>query len=529
MGWLDYVNPLLGVVSTLAGANNQKQAATGAANGATFNPTNVNSPFGSTSYSVQNGVPTYNVSPGLYGPLTPLLGNLASAGYGGSTGALAGANNAETALANTGNAHADVLNNLALADLPGITDFLQGKGTLGGNSTNLLNSASSFLSNTDPSKIYDLLTQMAQPGETSATQNMFDQLQGTGRLGLTQNGELGDLGGLDLAQKTAQNARMAQAYGFGQQNAQLGGQLGLGLQAQGNANTGIFGNLLTDALNSRAAATGAKQNILSNDVGAGNSGLEGLLGINQATMLPLATSLTASADRANAGANAGQFKMLGSSGLTDLLSSVGQGLLTKSPTGGTSGSTLGNTIQNMFGGSSAAAPSAAATAAGGVGNIAGAAGVPGLAGDVAAASDIGTGIGAGAGGLGAGAGGTAVGAGDAALGGAAAGGTAAGGGATAAGAGAGSTLGAVAGGVGMAALLAYEAGHGQPSSWRGTLGADLSTPADLRGKPVYSQDQYAPKGSIARRIWDEYIKSYAQTKQQQLLAGKRDRAPIQLA
>lgn len=99
----------------------------------------------------------------------------------------------------------------------------------------------------------------------------------------------------------------------------------------------------------------------------------------------------------------------------------------------------------------------------------------------------------------------------------------------AAAAGVGSTAGAVVGGVGMAALLAYEMGHGQPSSWYGSLGTNSGAPADLAGKPVYRQDQYAPAGSIARRIWDEYMKEgQATTTQLNTNASHTGRAPLQL-
>lgn len=75
-----------------------------------------------------------------------------------------------------------------------------------------LNQATGFNPSTYAKTQYDLMSSLAAPGDTSDTQNMFDKLQATGRLGLSQNGELGDLGGLALAQQTANNGRMLNAY-----------------------------------------------------------------------------------------------------------------------------------------------------------------------------------------------------------------------------------------------------------------------------------------------------------------------------
>jgi hypothetical protein len=362
MGWLDYVSPILGGISAIAGANNAKQSAGGAAAGATVNPVNVNSQFGSTAYTMgPDGRPTYTNTVGpAYADTMPLLNNLAQTGYG-KAGTMAGMTPEQVAQANNplayqafqgansqlgdvtsqANTNSGLLNNLAAANNPSITDYLAGRGALGGGSNTLLNSSTDFLKNTDPSKLYDILSNIAKPGETSATQNMFNNLQSSGRLGLTQNGVLGDLGGLDLAQKTANNDRAAQAYGFGQTNAQMGGNLGIQMGQLGNQDVGVYQGLLNnslqakgigaDAANSAFANTGTLNNMgntdLSTALGAGNAGLEGTLGINAASRVPLDQSIAASGAAAQAGANAGQFKMAGSAPMTNLLTGAGTGLL----------------------------------------------------------------------------------------------------------------------------------------------------------------------------------------------------------
>jgi hypothetical protein len=69
------------------------------------------------------------------------------------------------------------------------------------------------------------LDALAAPGERTQTQGLFDRLQSTGRLGLTQNAELGDIGGLQLAQQSARNDRLGLARQSAlSQRSQLAGE-----------------------------------------------------------------------------------------------------------------------------------------------------------------------------------------------------------------------------------------------------------------------------------------------------------------
>ena len=435
-GWLDYVGPLLGAGTALYGANKQNQAAQGAAAGARYQPFNINSPFGSTSYTTDptTGMPTYTSTPGsAYDGTLPKLRDLSNTGYGNAATfagmtpeAIAAQQNPEQYAAyqaangqlgkvtDNANTNADQFSNLAAANAPSIQDYLQGRGALGGGSTALFNSSTDFLKNTDPSKLYDILSNIARPGETSATQNMFDRLQSTGRLGLQQNGVLGDLGGLDLAQKTANNDRAAQAYGFGQQNAIAGGNLGIQMGQLGNQDVGVYSGLLNNGLQSRGIGADAANSALTNagtinDAGrkdltsaidAGQSGLNGTLGINSATLAPLNQSIEASTGRSVSNANAGKLSMMGDNGST--LGNLGSGILQK---------TLPGLLDKFAGAGASTGLGAAADAAGAFGVSSAPAVVPGIA-DVAAGafdpaisaglgSSGGAGVGAGAGAAGA--------------------------------------------------------------------------------------------------------------------------------
>jgi hypothetical protein len=430
-GW---VPDILGLGTALATNNNASAAQNRAANGATYNPTNVTTPFGSSTYSLQNGRPTYNITPGVYGNLIPQMSNLASTGFTQANkfagmkpediaamwnpqlySQYTGANTALTGLQNTANSAAGNFGTLANAGMPGATAFEQGQGPLAGNANTLFNSSTDFLKNTDPTQIYKLLTNMAAPGETTATQSMFDKLQATGRLGLTQNGQLGDLGGLQLAQQTAQNQRMADAYGFGQQNAIAGGNLGSQLYSTGNQNMATLASLLQDKISaSGVGADAAGQRFtnagilnnagsqdISNALNIGNAGLTGLQTTQQNMMLPMLAGNQASSAAAQAGANAAPYTVGASQGTTDLLSTIGHGILTNTGLGGK----ISSGVSNLLGGGAATGLQAAGASAAGdagagilsnLGSFGGAAAQPaGTYGGLGALGGNSTGLGAG--------------------------------------------------------------------------------------------------------------------------------------
>jgi hypothetical protein len=377
-GLASWVPSALGIAGALAANNNSKGANNRAANGATYNPANVVTPFGASTYTLQNGRPTYTTTPGAYGSVIPQLTQLANTGYGTANkfakmtpeqiaqqwnpqaySAYQGANAALTGLQGTANDAAGQFGNLAAAGTPGATAFESGQGPLSGNANTLFNNSTDFLKNTDPTQLYQILSNMAKPGDTTATQSLFDHLQATGRLGLTQNGELGDIGGLQLAQQTADNQRRAQAYQFGQQNAIAGGNLGAQLYNTGNQNMSTLADLLRARTASKGMAADAAGQIfnnagtlnnmgstdLQNAITTGNTGLTGMETINQNMMLPMAAGNQAAANAASAGANAAPYTVGASQGTTDLLSTLAHGFLNGT---GTPSSGVVDKIKNLF-------------------------------------------------------------------------------------------------------------------------------------------------------------------------------------
>lgn len=87
--------------------------------------------------------------------------------------------------------------------------------------------------NSIAAQMYQNLTNLSQPGEKTATQNLFDTLQANGRLGLTQNGQLGDIGGMQLAQQQADEQRRLDSMNYGNTLVQQRAQLGSALTGQG--------------------------------------------------------------------------------------------------------------------------------------------------------------------------------------------------------------------------------------------------------------------------------------------------------
>lgn len=288
--------------ATVYASNNAAKTASNAASSAAYQPVNTTGAAGNVGvFKDSNGVLTYgdagsNISQATQGPLitganTNALkanafqtdannGNLSALGPGLTT-ALGSANKAFSDTNNPGaffdpngaslftqlgsqtGANASAANGAA-------TTALNGGGpagtatTLGTNAANASNSALSALSSFDPNAYATTakaqLDALAAPGDVNATQSLFDQLQSSGRLGITQNGQLGDIGGLALSQSTANNQRALQAAQLGQQAQQnlvsnastLGGLSGNSL--------GLGGNLTTNALTNSTTANSTAQN-----------------------------------------------------------------------------------------------------------------------------------------------------------------------------------------------------------------------------------------------------------------------------
>ena len=370
-------------------ANQASKTAANAAAGAAWTPVNISGSGGNIGVTTDaNGVTTYNnngslVSQTTSGPLaqgaataqnranalasgTPfealasvspeLSGAYDSAAqafsdvnnpgaFFGATGAndFQQLNNQATGLANTANSNASTALNGG-----GVVGQING---IGSNAAGAANNAFSALQSFDPNayaaSAKSALDALAQPGETDATQSLFNSLQSTGRLGITQNGQLGDIGGLELAQQTANNQRAAQAYSLGQtaennavtnanslagtaantfgtgQNvttsvlgnagtAQSGAQSAdqFGLNSLINSNNMSQSNALQrfslagQALSAGTAATNNQAQLATNDIANANA-------INTADLNQLNASTNASAVRSGAQSNAGALAVQG--------------------------------------------------------------------------------------------------------------------------------------------------------------------------------------------------------------------------
>lgn len=276
---------------------NSRQAAGAntAANLSVYNPYNISGPGGMGVSSGPNG---YNLNGPTSGPFAQ-FGDFAtnSIGYGANN---VGTNPFDTAAGST------------------------------------LSAFQNFDPNAFANNEYQQLSTMAAPGVTDQIQGMENFEQKSGRSGLTQNGQLGDVGGLDLALRTADTNRQLQAI--------------TDARNQGNYLAGLSSTFSGDANNLRTNAS----NI-------GTNGLTGELGINAALQQYLQQSIAASSARAQAGANAGQFRYLGGmntgNNVGNYFGALGQTL-------NNSGGAL-NFINKMFPGSGNNTPS------GGDGNPAG--------------------------------------------------------------------------------------------------------------------------------------------------------------
>lgn len=214
---------------------------------------------------------------------------------------------------------------------------------------------------------FSRLNELAAPGEMSATQRMFNGLQASGRLGLTQNGELGDLGGLDLSQRLARTDRLgaarssardqqrflqdafAQNTGLRFQGAELqdalrGSAVGrygdLSTLAQGADEFGFnrllgLNNLSTQNALARFGLVGDALNLgqsnLQSQLSAGFAGLQGMGSIQDQLRAMLESSIGASSAQAGVGAARGQIQASGANNLADILGNITSGIVSNWP------------------------------------------------------------------------------------------------------------------------------------------------------------------------------------------------------
>lgn len=294
---------VLAAGATVYASNNASKTASNAAGQAAYQPVDMTGPSGAVQAirDPTTGVLTYvnngsQIAQNTQGPLTTgannglttanalqrdaSQGNLSALGPGLTT-ALGGANSAFSDVNNPGaffdangasifNGLGNVTAGNAGAANNGATTALNGGGTvgtantLGTSAAGAAGSALSALQNFDPNayaaNAKAQLDALAAPGDVDATQSLFNQLQSSGRLGITQNGQLGDLGGLSLAQSTANNQRSLQAAQLGLQQQQnlVSNANTLGTTA-GNA-LGLGANLTTNAVTNSTNANATAQN-----------------------------------------------------------------------------------------------------------------------------------------------------------------------------------------------------------------------------------------------------------------------------
>lgn len=283
--WGNLLSGLSGVAGSLMAGHQASSGAENASNLAQFKNINIGLPTGAVSATNANGNLNYGVSSPAAGTYNMFQGL---------------ANNYGNAASNPNNPFIGAANK-AVAGYQG------------------------FDPQAASSAAYKNLSALAAPGETDQTQQMLNYEQATGRGGVTQNGQLGDLGGLALAQSTADNGRRLQAQQLGLQQ-----QESLANQATGLLSAGNQWN--TANVNNANTASTAGNNI--------NSGLLDLL----------RTAITGQSAQATAGANAAQYQYdlgINKSNNTDNLT----GSLLQ---GGANGGGIGNILKGlggMFGGS----------------------------------------------------------------------------------------------------------------------------------------------------------------------------------
>lgn len=233
----------IGAGSAILANNSQQAGANGAINMASYSPTGVSGPNGIGGITANGN--NYSINGPTSGPFAG-FNTLAGNGINYASGNV-GANGFDTSAGNTLNAFDNF-------SLPGAT-----------------------------TSAYNQLTALTQPTQTNQTQAMLNYEQASGRGGITQNGQLGDMGGLALAQSLADTNNALQANQLGESEGSYLSNTAQALATQGNAQR-------TAAMNT------------------GTTGLEGLLGVNSSLQNLLTSSISASQARANAGANAGQFR-----------------------------------------------------------------------------------------------------------------------------------------------------------------------------------------------------------------------------
>lgn len=352
---------LTGVGGYLLAGNQANSAANTAAAGAQYGGTNINGPMGSLGAQVgPGGQLNYNYGGGYLTQPAGMFGNLAS-GYGAAgllgagnpignlpgqvQSALAGSNQAYGQMAPnfftpmgqqgfqglSGNALqlANISNQAAAGQFGQMGNFNQA-------ANNALGSLGSFSLPGATNTAYNQLTALTNPTNTANTQAMLNYEQATGRGGLNQNGVLGDMGGLALAQSLGATNNALQANQLAQSEGNYYGNLAAGMSNAG-LNAGLGGmsiagagntlaqnadqygynrlvqqNLLAQnnaqqIFNNSATALGAGTNLNTSNVNNAINASGANVGIQGALTGQLNSSIYGSGTRANAGNNAGYY------------------------------------------------------------------------------------------------------------------------------------------------------------------------------------------------------------------------------
>lgn len=165
---------------------------------------------------------------------------------------------------------------------------------------------------------YNSMSGLQNAYNTDQTQNMLNYEQEAGRGGLMQNGQLGDLGGVALAQGLTDNNLRQQAMQMGQNQQQLLGNqasqfAGVGQsQAQSALNNYLSSltngaNLATLGSNQYSAAAGQQNTLMNSLLTGATNAQSGQLNINSALQNALNSSINASQGQAVANNNAAMY------------------------------------------------------------------------------------------------------------------------------------------------------------------------------------------------------------------------------
>lgn len=350
-GSFDYGSLLQGLAPSLVGiggsliANNQaNQGYNSAAASAKYNPTNSSTLGGQVQGQVgPNGQINYSSA----SSLAPQFNNFAQIANQSQQNAYNGMASGNPLSALPGQTQAAY--NAADQSLgqSGAVQNAAGNNYLGAGN-NVLQAFNNFDPNAYAQTQYNQLSALAAPGMTDQTQAMLNYEQASGRGGLTQNGQLGDIGGLNLSQNLANTNNALQATQNAQNYQSQLGQLASGLSGQGNSLVTSGQNSAINRFGVANQALQAGQGLNTSNLANANSAITGANGINQALLNQLQLSMYGSQGQASAGAQQGQFQaqqgQQNANSTGNLFGGLAQGLANQG------GSFAG--LGNLFGGSS---------------------------------------------------------------------------------------------------------------------------------------------------------------------------------